>query len=237
MKAIISRDVWKTYKNGVTALKGVSFSVDKGKVVAILGRNGAGKTTWIKIASTQLLPTQGTVEILGYDVVSNPWNVRELIATVPQEGSPLDVLTPFEFVYSYLLIRGYERAEAKERSYEVLELLELKPYEKVTIGELSGGLKRRVMVATVLASGAEVMFLDEPTTGLDPLARRSVWKALREAKRLGGTMLLTTHYMDEVESLADNIVIIHDGKLMFTGSIEDARKLSVTSLRSRFTAN
>ncbi|MEM0217504.1 MAG: ABC transporter ATP-binding protein [Candidatus Nezhaarchaeales archaeon] len=224
MYAIVSRDVWKKYRNGVVALRGVSFSVEKGRLVALLGRNGAGKTTWIRIASTQLLPTKGTVEVLGFDVVSDPWSVRELIAMIPQEGAPLDILTPFEFVYSYLLIRGYGRSEAKKRAREALALLELGPYIKTTIGELSGGLKRRVLVATVLASGAEVLFLDEPTLGLDPLARRSVWRALREAKKVGGTMFLTTHYMDEAESLADEVVIVHQGKVMFSGSLEEARK-------------
>lgn len=224
MGTIASKDVWKRYRSGVVALRGVSFSVEKGRLVALLGRNGAGKTTWIRIASTQLLPTKGTVEVLGFDVVSNPWSVKELIAMIPQEGAPLDILTPFEFVYSYLLIRGYGRSEAKKRAREALALLELEPYAKTTIGELSGGLKRRVMVATVLASEAEVLFLDEPTLGLDPLARRSVWKALRETKKASGTMLLTTHYMDEAESLADEVIIVHEGKVMFSGSMEEARK-------------
>lgn len=222
--AIVSKDVWKRYGSGVLALRGVSFSVERGKLVVLLGRNGAGKTTWVRIASTQLLPSRGTVEILGFDVISDPWSVREVIAMVPQEGFPMDLLTPFEFVFSYLLIRGYSRSEAKKMAHEFLSLLELEPYMNTTIGELSGGLKRRVMVATVLASNAEVLFLDEPTTGLDPIARRSVWRALKEAKRAGDTILLTTHYMDEAESLADEVVLIHDGKVMFSGSIDDARK-------------
>jgi len=224
VRAVVSKGVWKRYKNGVVALKEVSFSVEKGKLVALLGRNGAGKTTWVRIASTQLLPTQGTVEVLGLDVVADPWGVRELIAMVPQEGFPLDILTPFEFLYSYLLIRGYGRSEAKELAREHLALLELEPHAKRTIGELSSGLKRRVLVAAVLASRAEVLFLDEPTIGLDPLARRSVWRALKEAKRAGGTMILTTHYMDEAESLADEVVIVHEGRVLFSGTVEEARR-------------
>lgn len=224
MSAVVSKGVWKKYKNGVVALKGVSFSVEKGGLVALLGRNGAGKTTWVRIASTQLLPTQGTVEVLGLDVVADPWSVREVIAMVPQEGLPLDILTPFEYVYSYLLIRGYGRSEAKKLAREHLALLELVPYAKRTIGELSGGLKRRVLVAAVLASRAEVLFLDEPTIGLDPLARRSVWRALKEAKRAGGTTLLTTHYMDEAESLADEVVIVHEGRVLFSGTVEEGRR-------------
>jgi ABC-2 type transport system ATP-binding protein len=224
VSAVVSKDVWKRYRNGVVALKGISFSVEKGKLVALLGRNGAGKTTWVRIASTQLLPTQGTVEVLGLDVVADPWRVRELIAMVPQEGLPLDMLTPFEFVYSYLLIRGYGRSEAKKLAREHLALLELEPYAEKTISELSGGLKRRVLVAAVLASGAEVLFLDEPTIGLDPLARRSVWRALKEAEREGQTILLTTHYMDEAEVLADEVVIVHEGRVLFSGTIEEAHR-------------
>ncbi|MCS7140500.1 MAG: ABC transporter ATP-binding protein [Candidatus Nezhaarchaeota archaeon] len=224
MNAIVSKGVWKRYGNGVIALRGVSFSVERGRLVALIGRNGAGKTTWIRIASTQLLPTSGTVEVMGFDVLSDPWSVREVIAMVPQEGMPMDLLTPFEFVYSYLMIRGYERGEAKSRAREFLELLELDTYANVMIGELSGGLKRRVMVAAVLASGAEVLFLDEPTTGLDPLARRSVWRILREAKKNSEAVLLTTHYMDEAESLADDVVLIHDGRVMFIGPVNDALK-------------
>lgn len=224
VSAVVSKGVWKRYRNGVVALKGVSFSIEKGKLVALLGRNGAGKTTWVRIASTQLLPTQGTVEVLGLDVVADPWGVRELIAMVPQEGLPLDILTPFEFVYSYLLIRGYGRSEAKKLAREHLALLELEPYAEKTIGELSGGLKRRVLVAAVLASGAEILFLDEPTIGLDPLARRSVWRALKEAERAGGTILLTTHYMDEAEILASKVVIVHEGRVLFSGTVEEARR-------------
>ncbi|RLF21182.1 MAG: ABC transporter ATP-binding protein [Thermoprotei archaeon] len=225
MPAVESKDVWKVYGNGVEALRGVSFSVGRGMLVALLGRNGAGKTTWVRIASTQLLPSRGTVEVMGLDVVSSPWSVREVISMIPQEGFPNDLLTPYEFVSSYLLIRGYSRSEAKERTHEVFRALELEECANVVISNLSGGMKRRVMVAAVLASGSEVMFLDEPTTGLDPLARRSVWRALKAFKREGVTMLLTTHYMDEAESLADLIVMIHRGRIVFVGSVEEAKRV------------
>ncbi|MDI9619624.1 MAG: ABC transporter ATP-binding protein [Candidatus Nezhaarchaeota archaeon] len=224
MEAVVSRGLWKVYGSGVVALKGVSFNVERGRLVALLGRNGAGKTTWVRVASTQLLPTRGTVEVLGLDVVSEPWMIRELIAMVPQEGFPLEMLTPFEYVYSYLMVRGYGRSEARGRAREYLGLLELEPYADTMIDELSGGLKRRVMVAAVMASGAEVLFLDEPTTGLDPVARRGVWSALKKAKGAGGTIILTTHYMDEAESLADDVVVIHEGRVVFSGSMSQVRE-------------
>src|SRR5579863_678750 len=217
-EALFARDVRKTYTSRrappVEALAGVSMVVHPGERVALLGRNGAGKTTFLKIASTLLRPSGGTVEIFGHDVGSRPDDVRPLIAVVPQEGKPFFHLTPREQVFTYLRARGYDRAEAKSRTEDALGqmgLLEVAGRLSIT---LSGGQRQRTMVATVIATEAPLLFLDEPTIGMDPFARRAVWESLRTLTRRGSTILLTTHYLDEAEALSQRLYIVDRGKLL-----------------------
>ena len=217
----------KIYGNSKTkALDSVSFSIPSRGIFVLIGRNGSGKTTLVRILATELEPTSGSAKIDGLDVVREAQKVRERIAIVPQEARPIPWMTPMQTVLSYLLWRGFRYSEAKRRTLETLENLELGRSLNALNRSLSGGMKRKVMVATVLSSEAEVVFMDEPTTGLDPISRREFWETLREIGKDRLTFL-TTHYLEEAEQLADQIGMLDRGHLIRIGTLEQLQK-SVT---------
>ena len=234
-EALRAVDVRKTYRTrggpSVDALRGVSVSLRKGERVALLGRNGAGKTTFLRIASTLLLPTAGTIEVFGRDVVRSPEQVRPLIAVVPQEGKPFFHLTPREQIYTYLRARGVEREDAKARVEDVLDRMDLMEVADRLNITLSGGQKQRAMVATVMSTEAPLLFLDEPTIGMDPFARRAVWEALRRLTNKGCTILLTTHYLDEAEVLSERLFIVEQGLILHDGTAAELKKAMGGTLR------
>jgi ABC-2 type transport system ATP-binding protein len=234
-EALRAADVRKVYRGrtgpGVEALRGVTLSIGRGERVSLLGRNGAGKTTFLRIASTLLIPTAGTIRVFDFDVVEEPEKVRPLIAVVPQEGKPFFHLTPREQVYAYLRARGFPRDVAKARTEDSLGKMGLQEVADRLSVTLSGGQKQRAMVATVLATEAPLMFLDEPTIGLDPFARRAVWGVLRDLTRRGCTVLLTTHYLDEAEALAERLYVVEEGRILFTGTSEEAKRQIGGTLR------
>src|SRR5256885_14203935 len=215
----------------VEALRGVSLALRRGERIALLGRNGAGKPTFLRIASTLLIPTSGQIEVFGHDVVSTPETVRPLIAVVAQEGKPFFHLTPREQVYCYHRARGLPREEAKARTEASLEKMGLEDVADRLSVTLSGGQKQRAMVATVLATEAPLLFLDEPTIGLDPFARRAVWDVLRDLTRKGCTVLLTTHYLDEAEALSERLYIVEEGAILFEGTADRAKRQIGGTLR------
>lgn len=221
MPAVEAERLTKVYGGRVKALDNVSFSAAWGEVTCLLGRNGAGKTTFIKIASTILLPSSGTVTVAGYDVVKEPWKVKGVIGLVPQEGRPIDFPTPEELIFTYLMLRGVSISEAKARTREALEFMQLWDARNTPIYKLSGGMRQRVLVAMALSTDARVLFLDEPTLGLDPYSRRGVWSSLQKLRREGYALILTTHYMEEAEALGDRVVILNNGALVADGSVPE----------------
>ncbi len=223
MGVLEARDLQKVYRGGTRALERVSLEVDRGTVFGLLGPNGAGKTTFVKIAATQLLPTAGTATVLGFDVVRNPRAVRELIAAVPQEGRPLSLQTPYEHLLTYLVARGESLIDARRRAKEALSRFHLDGYRDVICANLSGGLRQRVLVAMAMSTDADLLILDEPTIGLDPVARVDVWNLVREYVSGGRTILLTTHYMDEAEALSDRLAIVNKGRVIATGTPAEIR--------------
>ncbi|HXW66358.1 MAG TPA: ABC transporter ATP-binding protein [Thermoplasmata archaeon] len=208
---------------GPPALEGLTLEVPTGRVFGVIGRNGAGKTTFLRIAATQLELTSGRAEVLGHDVTTDERAIRARIACVPQESRPLYFLNVEEVIYLYLKLRGLDRVEARRRTREALDELSLSEYRRRSVARLSGGLRRRTLCAMVLASDADLLFLDEPTTGLDPIARREVWAAIRHATRENRTILLTTHYLDEAEELSSRLALFERGRLVLAGSPEDLR--------------
>lgn len=226
MLAVEAVHVYKLYKGaGYAALNNVSIDVEAGKIFTLLGRNGAGKTTFVRICATQLAPTRGNVSVLGYDVLKETSKVRRLISVVPQEGRPLRALTPWDHVYNWLQIRGECKHEAKKKTEKILQKLELLEAKNVPAMNLSGGMKQKILVAMAMATDAQLLFLDEPTIGLDPVSRRQVWSAIRDWKNEGRSILLTTHYMDEAEMLSDNIVIVDRGRVIAEGDMHELRKI------------
>ena len=219
MNVIEAESLSKIYHRSRTqALSDITLTIGRGEIFTLLGRNGAGKTTFLRIAATQLMPSKGRISVLGHDVRDEPLQIRSKIAVVPQEGSTIGPLTPWDHVYLTLLARGMSRNQAHERSEKTIERLELTEYRNQPADSLSGGLKQRVRVAMAVATDAELIFLDEPTLGLDAVTRRRIWGVLNEIQKEGRSILLTTHYIDEAEILSNNVAIIDHGKMVLSGS-------------------
>lgn len=216
MNIIKAEKLVKRYKDGHLALDSLNISINR-KTTAIIGRNGAGKTTLMRILSTQLPPTSGRISILGHDASKNSKSIRRKIASIPQEAEVLGFLTPQEHLEIYLSARGFSKEEISRKSEEALRLLGLLEFRNRSSDMLSGGMKRKIFVAMALASDAEIVFLDEPTVGLDPISRMEVWSAV---KKLRGRVVLTTHYMEEAKALGDEIILIDRGKVIMQGSAE-----------------
>ncbi|EQD30328.1 ABC transporter, ATP binding protein related protein [mine drainage metagenome] len=189
----------------------------KKRITAVIGRNGAGKTTLMRILSTQLLQSSGKVLIDGLDNVRDAKRIRKTIVSIPQEADPLGYLTPMEHLKMYLCARGMSLSDATREATIALRELELWHARDTSSDMLSGGMKRKIFVAMALAANADTVFLDEPTTGLDPLSRLEVWSAI---KRLKGTMVLTTHYMEEAAELSDEVFMVETGKIIAKGDIK-----------------
>lgn len=183
MLAIESIDLTKVYGDGVKALKGINISIKKGELYTLLGPNGAGKTTFLRIISTQLMPTSGKAQILGYDVVSEASEIHKHISIVPQDVATYGIYTPWEYAYYFARIRGVPKQEATKNAEKALRSVGLWGLHRKTCSTLSGGEKRRAIIASALSSFADVLMLDEPTSGLDAIARRNVWAALRRSSK------------------------------------------------------
>jgi len=214
----------KVYPDGTKALDSVSFSVGDG-ITCIVGPNGAGKTTLVKIIATQLKCTDGKVKVLGYDVEKEKDEIRKRIAVVPQEGVPINELTPFEHVYYYLLARGMVRKSARENTEYALKKLGLWEIKDKLAINLSGGLRRRVLIAMALATKADLMLLDEPSVGLDPVSRKETWDLITDIiEKEGVKAIITTHYMEEAEALAKEVIIMNKGRLLAKGNPRELKK-------------
>lgn len=207
---------------GKKAVDSVSLEVPSHGIFSLIGMNGAGKTTLVRILATQLAPTAGRASIDGLDVMADARKIRERIACIPQEARTIPWMTPKQTVLSYLLWRGVSYGEAGRKASEALSKLGLGSQENRLNRHLSGGTKRKVLVATVLSSDADIIFLDEPTTGLDPISRQELWTSLTGLAE-HRFLILTTHYLEEAERLANVIGILHLGKLVGLGTLDQLR--------------
>jgi ABC-2 type transport system ATP-binding protein len=214
MTAVIQcRDLRKTYDGKVEAVRGLNLEIQAGECFGLLGPNGAGKTTTIEILEGLLEPTSGEVTILGQTWKSHSRELREKIGISLQETRLSEKLTVRETVA--LFASFYREPRATD---EVLDALQLGEKADAWVGKLSGGQRQRLAVATALVGSPRVLFLDEPTTGLDPQSRRQLWDIIRAFQKTGGTVLLTTHYMDEAERLCDRLAIVDHGQIIAEGS-------------------
>ena len=221
--AIEARGLGRRYGN-VWGLRNATFSVEKGELVVLVGPNGAGKTTTIRILTTNLRPSRGRARVLGFDVVREYREVRRRIAYMPQEFIVGWDHTPFEVVAWGLVARGWPIGDAKAQARRWLELVGLWEERNRPLRTLSGGQRRRATVAAVLATEADVIFLDEPTVGLDVEVRHVVWRAIRETVAGGASILLTTHDMGEAETIGDRVVLINEGVTVAEGKPYDLVK-------------
>ncbi|MCV7223760.1 ATP-binding cassette domain-containing protein [Mycolicibacterium elephantis] len=213
----------KTFDGTILALQDVSFSVAAGSVCALLGQNGAGKTTTINILSTLMRPTYGKAVVAGHDVVKNPAGVRASIATTGQVAAIDWQLTGRENLVMFSRLRGLRRKAANARADALIEQFDLVEAADRSVVTYSGGMRRRIDIAAALVVPPKVLFLDEPTTGLDPRSRRSVWDLVSSLAAEGVTVLLTTQYLEEADVLSDSIVVIDHGRVIATGTAEDLK--------------
>ena len=219
--AIEARGLVKRYGDKL-ALAGVDISVPRGTVTAVLGPNGAGKTTAVRILSTLSVPTEGTATVAGFDVLAQPTEVRRRIGLAAQDATVDPLLTGHENLVMIGELHQLPRKEAKARATELLEQFGLSDARDKLAGAFSGGMRRRLDLAATLVARPEVLFLDEPTTGLDPRARNELWAVLETLVGSGSTILLTTQYLEEADRLADDILVIDHGSVIARG---DARSL------------
>ncbi len=213
MTTILSiRDLRKSYADGFEALKGVSLDIEEGEILALLGPNGAGKTTLISTVCGITTPSAGSVTVGGYDIQTEYRAARKMIGLVPQEIA----LEPFEKVWNTVRFsRGlFGHSGDNARIEEILRKLSLWDKRRNSIKELSGGMKRRVLIAKALAHEPRVLFLDEPTAGVDVELRKDMWEIVAELKQAGVTIILTTHYIEEAEAIADRVGVIDKGELL-----------------------
>ena len=206
----------KTYDGKVEAVRGLSLRIEAGQCFGLLGPNGAGKTTTIEILEGLLAPTSGEVRIFGHTWNENPRQLREWIGISLQETRLSEKLTVCETIQLFASFYSEPRLAG-----DVLAELELTEKSDAWVGKLSGGQKQRLAVATALVGNPRILFLDEPTTGLDPQSRRQLWEIVRAFQRKGGTVLLTTHYMDEAERLCDRLAIVDHGEIIAEGTPSD----------------
>ena len=216
--------VAKTFDGAIHALQDVTFSVPAGSVCALLGHNGAGKTTTIKILSTLLRPTSGTAIVAGYDVVQHPAQVRANLSMAAQANAMDPILTGRENLVLFGRLRGLGRRQAKARADELIEQFDLVDAADRRVHTYSGGMWRRVDLASALVVPSKVLFLDEPTTGLDPRSRRDVWALVSSLARQDVAVLLTTQYLEEADVLSDSIVVIDHGQVIASGTAEDLKR-------------
>jgi len=212
--ALEATNLQKTYGNGVVALKGLSFKVDEGDFFALLGPNGAGKSTMIGITTHLVNATSGDIRVFGHSIVTDTSNALRQIGLVPQEFNFNQFEKPFDICVNQAGYYGVPRALARERAEKYLNALQLWDKRNVMSRTLSGGMKRRLMIARAMVHEPRLLILDEPTAGVDIEIRRSMWKYLADINTAGTTVILTTHYLEEAEQLCRNIAIIDHGKII-----------------------
>ncbi|PEJ60867.1 export ABC transporter ATP-binding protein [Bacillus sp. AFS002410] len=220
--AISVKGLKKSYKN-IEVLKGVDFEVKRGSVFALLGSNGAGKTTIIKILSTLIQADMGEIEVCSSNIQTNPGQVREKISLTGQNVAVDDILTGRENLDLVAKLRHLpDRKKAVEESLRRFDLIEAGDRALATY---SGGMKRRLDLAMTVLGSPELVFLDEPSVGLDPEARLALWEVIRDMAKAGITVFLTTQYLEEAEQLADRIAILHEGKILVEGTMDELKAI------------
>ena len=221
--AISVRKLTKRYRAGQLANDGIDLEILPGTVFGLLGPNGAGKTTLVRQITGELSPTSGSIEVLGVDVRKHPQRAKRLMGVVPQEAMPYIHLRPAEHLALFGRLHGLSRREAGARAEVLLDALGLREHAAKESRELSGGLRRKLLVGIAMIAEPPLLILDEPTTGLDPHSRREVWALIGSLKDRGTTVLITTHYMDEAEELADSVAVIGAGRILARGTIDELR--------------
>jgi ABC-2 type transport system ATP-binding protein len=222
-KSVVVKGLGKSFGD-VEAVRGITFEVGRGEVVALLGPNGAGKTTTVDMLSTLTKPDRGTASIAGHDVVSDPAAVRRSIMLTGQQVALDDILTGRENLVLFGRLQGLDKRAARSRAEELLNEFDLQYAAERRVGTYSGGMRRRIDIACGLVVRPEVVFLDEPTTGLDPRSRQVIWDLVAGFKSLGISTLLTTQYLEEADALSDRIIVIDHGEIVAEGTADELKE-------------
>ena len=225
MKSVIAEDLVKTYDKGkVRALDGLTLDVSEGTVLGVLGPNGAGKTTTVRVLATLLTPDSGHATVAGIDVIKNPEKVREVIGLSGQYAAVDETLTGWDNLLMFGRLYHLSRNDAKKRAEELLEQFSLTDAARRPIRTYSGGMRRRLDLAASLIVRPKILFLDEPTTGLDPRGRQEMWGVIQNLVRGGTTLLLTTQYLEEADQLANEIAVVDHGKVIARGTSDELKR-------------
>jgi ABC-2 type transport system ATP-binding protein len=222
MPAIVVEGIERAFED-VLAVQGVDLMVDEGEIYGFLGPNGAGKTTTVRMLTTLLLPTGGRATVASHDVVREARQVRASIGVALQEAALDPLMTGRELIRLQATLQGLPGAEGKRRADDLLERVDLTDAADRRVGGYSGGMKRRLDLAAALVHEPRVLFLDEPTTGLDPVSRKTIWEEVRALNEEGTTVFLTTQYLEEADQLADNVGIIDNGRIVAEGTPESLK--------------
>ena len=218
MAAIETHELAREFEGGIKAVDGVDLEVTVGEIYGFLGPNGAGKTTTVRMLTTLLQPTGGRAEVAGYDVLSDPGAVRRKIGVALQEAALDPLMTGRELLELQATLHGISKRDGQQKGQRLLDRVGLTLAADRRVGTYSGGMRRRLDLAAALMNTPEVLFLDEPTTGLDPVSRRAIWEEVRKLNQEGTTVFLTTQYLEEADQLANRVGIISAGKLVAEGT-------------------
>ena len=219
--AVRVRGLIKRYRDGTAANRGIDIDVRRGEIVSVLGPNGAGKTTFLQQITTQLKPTEGTISVFGIDAIRDPQRAKQHMGITPQEAGIFESLRVREHLELFARLKGLSRHAAADAASAVLDALGLTSEADRATGTLSGGQRRRILIALALLGRPPLLVLDEPTTGLDPASRRSVWSLLQRVVSDGTSIILSTHYIEEAERLSNRIAIISAGVVIAFGTLTE----------------
>ena len=226
MPAIQAIGLERAFKGGIKAVDGIDLAIEEGEIYGFLGPNGAGKTTTVRMLVTLLLPTGGSATVAGHDVAKEPGVVRSKIGVALQEAALDPLMTGNELMLLQATLQGMPKKLGAQRSAELIERVGLTQAADRRVGGYSGGMKRRLDLAMALVHGPDVLFLDEPTTGLDPTSRFALWQEVSRLRSEGTTVFLTTQYLEEADQLADRVGIIADGKIVAEGTPDELKRES-----------
>ncbi len=220
---LVAESVSKQYPGGIWANRGISLTIGPSEILGLLGPNGSGKTSFVRQITTETSITSGQIRVFGVDVESDPTRVKHFMGVVPQDLLVLWDCSVFHTLSIFGKLRGLSAKSATERAHQLIDELEMHGFENRVFATLSGGERQRIMLAMAWLAQPKLLLLDEPTTGLDPITRREIWKWIRERKEQGSSVLITTHYMEEAETLCDRIAIMHKGVIKELDTLDGLR--------------
>ena len=232
---LVAESVSKQYPGGLWANRDISLTIGPSEIVGLLGPNGSGKTTFVRQITTETSITSGQIRVFGVDVATDPTRAKHTMGVVPQDWLSLWDCSVYHTLRIFGKLRGLSAKSAAQRAHQLIDELEMRSFENRVFSTVSGGERQRIMLAMAWLAQPKLLLLDEPTTGLDPITRREIWKWIRERKEQGSSVLITTHYMEEAETLCDRIAIMHKGVIKELDTLDGLRSHITGEFKLTFT--